>query len=237
MEAIEAKTAAKQTGVVVWWGASVNNIKQLLGSMVALLETDSHQQFLQLSQECKPGAVVLTEVDLQRIALIRKGEATAVVPLVVLPDRFPDGEELERFCTYPHVVACHAGVADCSEFALRIRDLTHGGEVLPVHTGALVKRALKYIEDHAPTQVRRWKLAEAANVSEDYLTRVFKKELGMSPWEYLNRYRIHVASDLLASTNLPLSEVALQTGFQDQAYFCRVFKKYRGCTPSGLRFD
>ena len=59
----------------------------------------------------------------------------------------------------------------------------------------------------------------------------------MSPWEYLNRYRIHVASDLLASTNLPLSEVALQTGFQDQAYFCRVFKKYRGCTPSGLRVD
>jgi AraC-like DNA-binding protein len=92
-----------------------------------------------------------------------------------------------------------------------------------------------YLEHHGTGLVSRWKLADSVNVSEDYLTRIFRKELGMSPWEYLNRYRIQLACELLVHTDLSLSAIASRIGFQDQAYFCRVFKKLKGCTPSALR--
>jgi AraC-like DNA-binding protein len=73
------------------------------------------------------------------------------------------------------------------------------------------------------------------NVSEDYLTRIFRKELGLSPWDYLNRYRIYLATILLKESTLTINEVASQTGFQDQAYFCRVFRKIKGCAPTKIR--
>ena len=71
-------------------------------------------------------------------------------------------------------------------------------------------------------------------MSEDYLTRIFRKELGISPWDYLNRYRIYLASELLRQEAMSVNEVASRTGFQDQAYFCRVFKKIKGVTPGKM---
>ena len=71
--------------------------------------------------------------------------------------------------------------------------------------------------------------------SEDYLTRIFHKEMGLSLWEYLNRHRIHLATELLLHTNNTIYEVAEKTGFQDQAYFCRVFKKIHGVPPGKIR--
>ena len=91
------------------------------------------------------------------------------------------------------------------------------------------------METHAKGMVTRWKIAESVNTSEDYLTRIFKKELGMSPWEYLSRYRVELSVKLLQETDLPLSEIAMRCGFQDQAYYCRVFKKLKHATPGSLR--
>ena len=142
---------------------------------------------------------------------------------------------MDRLCAIPQIVVCHGGVANSDEFTIRLKEIASGGDILPTHTGALVKRALWYLEHHATGQISRWKIADSVNVSEDYLTRVFRKELGMSPWEYLNRHRIQLACELLIHTSLPLSEISLRTGFQDQTYFCRVFKKLKGCTPSELK--
>ncbi|MBQ7644339.1 MAG: helix-turn-helix transcriptional regulator, partial [Spirochaetales bacterium] len=102
-------------------------------------------------------------------------------------------------------------------------------------TGAIVKRAQIYICKHATLPVSRWQIADEVHVSEDYLTRIFKKELGLSPWDYLNRYRIWLAGTLLRNTGMSVNDVAEATGFQDQAYFCRVFKKIRGFSPSRVR--
>jgi transcriptional regulator GlxA family with amidase domain len=77
----------------------------------------------------------------------------------------------------------------------------------------------------------RWKLAEYVNVSEDYLTRVFKKELNISPWDYLIRFRINQSKQLLINTADSISQIAEKTGFSDQAYFCRVFHKLIGMSP------
>jgi YesN/AraC family two-component response regulator len=81
----------------------------------------------------------------------------------------------------------------------------------------------------------RWKLADTVHVSEDYLTRIFHKEIGLSLWEYLNRYRIYIATKMLLETNDTIYEIAENSGFQDQAYFCRVFKKIYGVPPGKIR--
>ena len=69
----------------------------------------------------------------------------------------------------------------------------------------------------------------------DYLRKVFKKELGMSPLEYMTSLRMKNAERLLATTlnsGHAISEIAQMCGFENALYFSRVFKKYYGCSPS-----
>lgn len=56
-----------------------------------------------------------------------------------------------------------------------------------------------------------------------------------TPIEYLNYYRLERASYLLTSTDLPVTQVAMDCGFNDLSYFIRSFKKYRGITPKKYR--
>jgi AraC-like DNA-binding protein len=99
----------------------------------------------------------------------------------------------------------------------------------------LVKKTILYFNKHLGSHISRWKLAESVHVSEDYLTRIFHREMGLSLWDYLNRYRILFAANLLRQSDDTIQEIALRSGFQDQAYFCRVFKKILGIPPGKIR--
>ena len=71
----------------------------------------------------------------------------------------------------------------------------------------------------------------------DYLRKLFKKEVGVSPLEYMTSLRMKSAETLLTSmwTNeYTISEIAQMCGFEDALYFSRVFKKYYGCAPSNF---
>lgn len=70
----------------------------------------------------------------------------------------------------------------------------------------------------------------------DYLRKLFKKEVGMSPLEYMTNLRMKSAETLLTAmwTNeYTVAEIAQMCGFEDALYFSRVFKKHFGCSPSG----
>lgn len=69
----------------------------------------------------------------------------------------------------------------------------------------------------------------------DYLRKVFKKEMGMSPLEYMTSLRMKNAERLLSTmwaNGYAIAEIALMCGFDNALYFSRVFKKYYGCSPS-----
>ena len=65
-----------------------------------------------------------------------------------------------------------------------------------------------------------------------YLSKQFREETGQSLREYINSKRIDAAKQLMSTTKLNLTDIALQVGFENIPYFSTVFKKYCGVSPS-----
>jgi AraC-type DNA-binding domain-containing proteins len=72
-------------------------------------------------------------------------------------------------------------------------------------------------------------------MSEDYLTHCFRQELGTTPVEYLNRYRVLQARRLLVESDKSITNIALEVGFSSSSYFSRVFRKEVGLSPEAYR--
>jgi AraC-like DNA-binding protein len=99
----------------------------------------------------------------------------------------------------------------------------------------LVRQAMAYIQQHYAEPISRADLARHVALSEDYLTASFRKELGVTPVAYLNRYRVHQAKQLLTETDKTITEIALEVGFSDSGYFSRVFRREVGISPEAYR--
>ncbi len=99
----------------------------------------------------------------------------------------------------------------------------------------LVRRAMAYMHEHYAEPLSRQEIAEHVGLSEDYLTCCFRKELGLTPVAYLNRYRVQQARQLLKNTHKSITEIALDVGFSGSSYFSRVFRRETGMTPEVYR--
>jgi len=86
---------------------------------------------------------------------------------------------------------------------------------------------------HEEWPIRR--LAQVSAVSEAYFTREFKKAFGLPPHRYLLTRRIERATALLRDTELPITEIALQTGWTSLGTFGRIFRDITGESPGELR--
>ena len=81
----------------------------------------------------------------------------------------------------------------------------------------------------------REEIAGHTGISPDYLTDCFRQELGVTPVAYLNRYRLLRARDLLANTDLKITQSALAVGFTESAHFTRMFQREVGVSPRAYR--
>lgn len=230
---VNALNFSEEEGLVVHTGEIPAKIAAILcptqGSAVQAGDGYWQQGDLKL-----PSLFITDDLSIALFREIRKVKQGPSVPIVLIRESFTLGEA-DQLSLFPQLLLVHSSVADSSEFLSRLIALRGGEDLLPPLTSALVKRAVVFIGEQATVQFSRWQLAEAVNVSEDYLTRIFRKEIGLSPWDYLNRHRVYLATALLRQTTLTINEVASQTGFQDQAYFCRVFKKLKGFPPGKVR--
>lgn len=194
-----------------------------------------HESFNTLDElfeaiDAPPAFIILNRCSPDDISRIRYGKLSSSSPVLIVKDSFTE-EEVQAIEEFPSVLICNSGICTSDEFLSRLVGIFAGNPVLPPLTGALVKRAIVYLNSKARTHISRWKIADSVNISEDYLTRLFKKDMGLSPWDYLNRYRIQLARELLMTTGKSVNEIASETGFRDQAYFCRVYKKITGSAP------
>jgi transcriptional regulator GlxA family with amidase domain len=78
-------------------------------------------------------------------------------------------------------------------------------------------------------------LAKAASVSRSLLDERFRQVLGQSPIRYVSGWRMHLATDLLGSTDLGVAQVAHRVGYESEEAFSRAFKRRFGIPPSSWR--
>ena len=95
--------------------------------------------------------------------------------------------------------------------------------------------ALEYMRAHYDDDLSRDDMARQIGMSPSHFSRTFKKHLGRSFSDILNQMRIDRACELLARTDRDLVLIALDTGFKDQSYFQKVFRRYTGMTPGTYR--
>ncbi|MDR0643430.1 MAG: helix-turn-helix domain-containing protein [Treponema sp.] len=195
----------------------------------------SSEDFFNAVSKAAPDIISLRNIDIEMVKIIRNHPATAMTPIIVIPEQIKSPELVKELSKYSRVVLCNRSVAGSSAFCARVRAIAAGDSILPLFTGALVKKAILYFNQYAHRHIFRWKLADAVGSSEDYITRIFRKEMGMSLWRYLNHYRVFMAVDLLIHSGDTIAQIADKTGFQDQAYFCRVFRNIYGKSPGWLR--
>jgi AraC-like DNA-binding protein len=94
-----------------------------------------------------------------------------------------------------------------------------------------LKRVLQYVDDHLTAKITLQDLATVAGLSRMHFAAQFRAAIGVRPHEYLLKRRIERAEELLKQAEVSLVDVALTVGFQTQAHFTTVFKRFAGDTP------
>lgn len=96
-------------------------------------------------------------------------------------------------------------------------------------------RVISYIENNYTEEISNDLLSSIANVSTNTLINNFKKSFNVTPTNYILNLRIRKACELLLSSNMSMTEIAMSVGFSDSNYFSRVFRKFTGLTPTEYR--
>ncbi|MGN0421915.1 MAG: helix-turn-helix domain-containing protein [Lachnospiraceae bacterium] len=93
----------------------------------------------------------------------------------------------------------------------------------------------RYLQEHLEEEVSLSVLAEEFHLNPQYISQLFKNEIGVGFLAYLTNIRMEKAKKLLLSTSFPIAEIAQKTGYGDYRVFTKVFKKAEGITPSQYR--
>ncbi|WP_339314922.1 ABC transporter substrate-binding protein [Paenibacillus sp. FSL R10-2734] len=96
-------------------------------------------------------------------------------------------------------------------------------------------QVITYIQEYYAEAITLDSLAEAFNFSAYHLSSLFKEHTGISPIDYLIRYRLELATELLMTTDASVGEIAVSVGYKDVYYFSRIFKKRKGVSPAHFR--
>ncbi|MFJ7368893.1 AraC family transcriptional regulator [Lysinibacillus sp. NPDC098008] len=104
-----------------------------------------------------------------------------------------------------------------------------------VKYSATITTCVHFIENHIYSEITLEQLSDICHLSPNYLSSLFKKEVGIAVSEYIQQQRIDEAKKLLTFTNYPILDIGSLLNFTDQSYFIKVFKKFTGITPKQFR--
>lgn len=106
---------------------------------------------------------------------------------------------------------------------------------IPSSGSQTMKKAVQYITQHYSENLTLEEVAGAVHLNPSYFSTYFKQSAGLSFKEYLNMVRVEESKRLLTNTEYSIIDIAVATGFENQSYFSKVFKKYTGLTPRQFR--
>lgn len=98
-----------------------------------------------------------------------------------------------------------------------------------------VKKMVDFIHKHYHEKVTLGRICEAGNVGKTKCNMLFDAYYNLTPIEFLRNYRIEKGAKLLEITDMSITEIAFETGFNDASYFSKTFGKQIGCSPQNYR--
>ncbi|HHV12828.1 MAG TPA: AraC family transcriptional regulator [Clostridiales bacterium] len=143
-------------------------------------------------------------------------------------------EQEEQKLGFEIIHKCNLSILLCLLGRIWVKQMS-GSAALYKGKRTLLAEALQYIENNLDSSLKIEDLALKAYLSPSYFCILFKKTLGLTPIEYINKIRISKACRLLEKEELTISQIAEAVGINDLNYFSRLFKLLAGCTPSEYR--
>lgn len=104
-----------------------------------------------------------------------------------------------------------------------------------LHSQMRIRTMVNYIQEHCAERLTLTQIADSAHVSRSECIRCFKKNLNVTPIQYLNEYRLENAAELLISSAESINRIAGRCGFEDLSYFGKLFRAAHGVSPSQYR--
>lgn len=118
----------------------------------------------------------------------------------------------------------------CEDYAQKMKNLRKK-KVSSIH----IAKCIDYIYDNLHTRITVKQLVELTDLSSSYLSRLFKKETGISISQYIQTCKIETAQNMLVYSEHSLAQISATLAFSSQSYFNEVFKKHTGLTPLEYR--
>lgn len=165
-------------------------------------------------------------------------EAEPEIPLPGQSAFFAIPPAVQGLIDYAVGTLSHDGLSRAAEASWSFLLLDSVARIRPVATGhadAALGRALAFLRAHAMNDIQAKDIAAAAGLSESRLRALFRSRLQTSPHAMLTRLRLQEAQHLLATTVLPVAEIALRTGHADQSALTRRLRLAHGITPARFR--
>jgi AraC family transcriptional regulator len=120
-----------------------------------------------------------------------------------------------------------------------LRNYSGRQQALTEETGGLpqpkLQQAIAYIRDRLSENLSLAAIARELDMSQYYFSRLFKRSMGVSPYQYVMRQRIERAEYLLRTTSLTVAEISQEVGFSNQNQLTIQFRKFMGTTPRNYR--
>lgn len=123
---------------------------------------------------------------------------------------------------------------DNLKISLFERGVTHSDSALEERT---INQLTRYLQEHLSEEISLSVLADEFHLSAQYISQLFKSEIGVNFLTYLTNIRMENAKKLLLATSLPISDISERSGYGDYRVFTKAFKKSEGVTPSQYRRD
>ncbi|MBT2655220.1 response regulator transcription factor [Bacillus sp. ISL-18] len=158
--------------------------------------------------------------------------------LILLSNMEYDVKELEQakytyFKAFEDAQSAVEAVEQLAEFIAEAKKAIHTSAFQPENDQ--IKKILDYLNDHYTEPLTLTGVAQYFHFNPSYLSSYFSTHHGEGFIEYLNRVRIEEATKLLIQGTARISEISGMVGYSDHSYFCKVFKKIKGLSPSQFR--